>query len=250
MTNPQPAQGVTEWATERLEALKDDPEYLRELLAIAEDEVAALRVRLQGQPAQGDGVPVAMVLRCPSCAYQHVDEGEWATRPHRTHLCADCGAEWRPFDYATVGVETTAQGDGERRWQVLTSTGSIRKLCPFFVHDRTGTSINALGGYFVNQVVAQRHANYLNALEERNRELEAERDEARRITYRAAEVWNQEEVELKAEAARWRGLAERTEGAFLALKRFYTAPTLRVGELDEIRAVLADYDAMKESGNG
>lgn len=50
-------------------------------------------------------VPVAMILRCPSCAYQHVDEGEWASRPHKTHLCADCGLEWRPFEYATVGVE-------------------------------------------------------------------------------------------------------------------------------------------------
>lgn len=50
-------------------------------------------------------------LFCPSCGLRHIDEGEWATKPHKTHRCvsyqgarsAGCGHDWRPFDFATVG---------------------------------------------------------------------------------------------------------------------------------------------------
>ena len=48
--------------------------------------------------------PILMVLRCPYCTAYHVDEGEWAARPHRTHLCALCGKTWRPANVPTVGV--------------------------------------------------------------------------------------------------------------------------------------------------
>ncbi len=48
--------------------------------------------------------PISMVLHCPECAHPHVDLGEWATKPHRIHLCASCGHEWRPSFYCTVGV--------------------------------------------------------------------------------------------------------------------------------------------------
>lgn len=45
-------------------------------------------------------------LFCPACGAPHVDEGEWATRPHRTRRCQvpGCVYEWRPFDVPTVGV--------------------------------------------------------------------------------------------------------------------------------------------------
>lgn len=50
--------------------------------------------------------PVPMVLLCPKCDGQHIDFGIWANvRIHRTHLCEHCGHTWRPFAYATVGVE-------------------------------------------------------------------------------------------------------------------------------------------------
>lgn len=48
--------------------------------------------------------PIPMLLLCPHCDVMHVDRDEWATRPHKTHLCENCGLEWRPFGYATVGV--------------------------------------------------------------------------------------------------------------------------------------------------
>jgi predicted RNA-binding Zn-ribbon protein involved in translation (DUF1610 family) len=30
-------------------------------------------------------------LKCPHCGIQHVDENEWALKPHKTHLCTQCG---------------------------------------------------------------------------------------------------------------------------------------------------------------
>lgn len=50
--------------------------------------------------------PVSMHLLCPRCGAIHLDEGEWATRPHKTHQCQSCKHEWRPFEYPTVGVHT------------------------------------------------------------------------------------------------------------------------------------------------
>jgi len=60
--------------------------------------------------------PVRMVLYCPSCGAQHVDEpqGTWTNPPHRSHLCHDCGYIWRPSDVPTVGVKelyTKGQAD-------------------------------------------------------------------------------------------------------------------------------------------
>lgn len=48
--------------------------------------------------------PIPMILPCPTCHKAHVDEGEWATKPHHKHLCAHCGAEWYPARVPTVGV--------------------------------------------------------------------------------------------------------------------------------------------------
>lgn len=49
-------------------------------------------------------VPDPMVLKCPKCKAPHLDTGDWATKPHKTHLCLECGHEWRPCDFPTVGV--------------------------------------------------------------------------------------------------------------------------------------------------
>lgn len=47
---------------------------------------------------------IPMRLTCPSCAALHIDEGEFATKPHHTHACQACGMVWRPAIVATVGV--------------------------------------------------------------------------------------------------------------------------------------------------
>lgn len=50
--------------------------------------------------------PIDMLLHCPSCGKQHIDEprGEWKNPPHRTHLCLYCGIKWRPAEVTTNGV--------------------------------------------------------------------------------------------------------------------------------------------------
>ncbi len=50
--------------------------------------------------------PIPMLLICPKCCFQHLDEGEWVSRPHKTHLCLSpgCGHAWRPANVPTVGV--------------------------------------------------------------------------------------------------------------------------------------------------
>jgi rubredoxin len=47
---------------------------------------------------------IPMLLRCPECSVRHIDEGEFATKPHHTHACQECGAVWRPAIVPTVGV--------------------------------------------------------------------------------------------------------------------------------------------------
>ncbi len=53
--------------------------------------------------------PINMVLYCPSCGAQHIDEpnGQWTNPPHRSHQCQDCGYIWRPADVPTNGVRAT-----------------------------------------------------------------------------------------------------------------------------------------------
>lgn len=75
--------------------------------------------------------PIDMVLHCPACGLQHIDEPErnegkcrcgvsplgdcncachgmkWTNPPHRSHLChnPECGHIWRPADVPTNGVQ-------------------------------------------------------------------------------------------------------------------------------------------------
>lgn len=63
-----------------------------------------------------DAAPIPMRLHCPAavpdgrggfkmCGALHVDKGEFATKPHHTHSCQECGMTWRPAVVATVGVQ-------------------------------------------------------------------------------------------------------------------------------------------------
>jgi hypothetical protein len=57
-------------------------------------------------------LPIPMRLTCPGtnpdgtlCGRLHIDEGEFATKPHHTHSCQYCGMTWRPAVVPTVGVQ-------------------------------------------------------------------------------------------------------------------------------------------------
>jgi hypothetical protein len=38
--------------------------------------------------------PMPARLFCLSCGRRHLDEGEWAERPHRRHQCEHCRFRW------------------------------------------------------------------------------------------------------------------------------------------------------------
>jgi hypothetical protein len=59
-----------------------------------------LCTRCQELPSE----PVPILLWCPQCSARHVDEGDFATKPHHTHACQHCGHCWRPAIVPTVGV--------------------------------------------------------------------------------------------------------------------------------------------------
>ena len=48
--------------------------------------------------------PIPLILHCPECHDRHIDVGEFATKPHHTHACQNCGMVWRPAIVNTVGV--------------------------------------------------------------------------------------------------------------------------------------------------
>lgn len=70
--------------------------------------ITAIVVEYRAGNAKLLPAPIDMLLYCPRCGTQHVDaphqESGWTNPPHRTHLCAHCGALWRPSDSCTNGV--------------------------------------------------------------------------------------------------------------------------------------------------
>lgn len=62
--------------------------------------------------ARYERIITQMVLHCPKCRFQHVDEPEpetgWENPPHRSHLCKACLTVWRPADCYTTGVASIA----------------------------------------------------------------------------------------------------------------------------------------------
>lgn len=70
------------------------------------DNMDALRIvkKAQRMINQATLTPVPMNLTCPACNEPHVDEGVWASRPHKTHECQRCKHFWQPHPYPTVGI--------------------------------------------------------------------------------------------------------------------------------------------------
>ncbi len=87
-------------------------------------ELARKHVELKRQrPPVWITAPIDMLLYCPKCGEQHIDEPEaedddyhatvlsgrksprWTNPPHRSHLCHHCDHIWRPADVPTNGVK-------------------------------------------------------------------------------------------------------------------------------------------------
>jgi hypothetical protein len=71
-------------------------------------EAAALLAQLLAE--RDEARPIDLILFCPACETQHVDEAtaDWPNPPHRSHLCLKCGHIWRPSDAPTNGVAKIA----------------------------------------------------------------------------------------------------------------------------------------------
>lgn len=82
------------------------PIQAKEFVAVQIAE--AIDAALLRQPV----APIPMLLYCPLCNVQHVDEPQpkknWDNPPHRSHECQSCGHVWRPADVPTVGVAEIA----------------------------------------------------------------------------------------------------------------------------------------------
>ena len=68
--------------------------------------LATFDLAISAPPAQStpSNAPIPIILYCPECSERHIDVGEFATKPHHTHACQNCGLAWRPAIVDTVGV--------------------------------------------------------------------------------------------------------------------------------------------------
>jgi hypothetical protein len=114
--DPDGGNIVRLWAERRSAA--GDPEHGEPVMAVADamDAWRAAGHRPTSAPPQEaysalhsttqPERPIPMILHCPACRLQHIDEAtsDWDNPPHRSHLCHGCGHIWRPADVATDGV--------------------------------------------------------------------------------------------------------------------------------------------------
>ncbi len=89
--------------------VKDLPESLKacsaELLRLKSKKQLCLVCFQKSDRKPFDPDPgIPMRLNCPECGKLHIDEGEFATKPHHTHACQECGHVWRPAVIPTTGV--------------------------------------------------------------------------------------------------------------------------------------------------
>jgi hypothetical protein len=72
--------------------------------------------------------PIDMLLFCPRCGQQHVDQPDpadgWDNPPHTSHKCVGpngCGCIWRPADVQTNGVRAIQTHGRADTWPATTS---------------------------------------------------------------------------------------------------------------------------------
>jgi hypothetical protein len=114
---------LTLWANHRMvqpNAGGDDIEAAARMLEERLDWLGPIFATWKKPPVPHTG-PVPMALHCPKCSAEHVDRDEWATKPHRTHLCESCQHEWDPYDFETVGV---AENDDDSQTEAEVSYSS------------------------------------------------------------------------------------------------------------------------------
>lgn len=95
---------------------KDGAAVLRlsHAMALLVDQIKHLRAR--------DEAVVDMILHCPVCHMQHIDEVDevrnpgWLNPAHISHTCLGCGTVWRPCDRPTNGVAAMERHGRSDTW--------------------------------------------------------------------------------------------------------------------------------------
>lgn len=49
--------------------------------------------------------PLELLIICPLCKVQHIDEGRFATHAHKNHACQNCGLVFQPCKLPSIGVQ-------------------------------------------------------------------------------------------------------------------------------------------------
>lgn len=78
--------------------------HLQELARSADMKPDPRRLPIEYPRDPEPPAPIPMRLICEGCGELHIDEAEFATKPHHTHSCQHCGMTWRPAVVSTVGV--------------------------------------------------------------------------------------------------------------------------------------------------
>lgn len=78
----------------------------RSTLAAGElrDDISAHIKRIEAeleQPVE----PLELLIHCPRCLRQHVDEGRFAQQPHSKHACQFCGLGFVASKEPSIGVQ-------------------------------------------------------------------------------------------------------------------------------------------------
>lgn len=66
-----------------------------------------------------------MILFCPVCHLQHIDEVDevtnpgWVNPPHTSHKCLGCGTVWRPAQVPTEGVRILSYHGKSDTWPAI-----------------------------------------------------------------------------------------------------------------------------------
>lgn len=92
--------------------------------------------------------PIDMLLFCPQCGIQHIDEPDertpdWSNPPHRSHLCHGCGCIWRPADVPTNGVVRIATVGKADTWGESNSAA--------LAHNPAPEQFDHIGGAFAGE---------------------------------------------------------------------------------------------------
>lgn len=68
-------------------------------------ELVLKELRRREPKEEPEGSPLELLIHCPRCKTQHIDEGRFATHPHKDHACQDCGLVFRPCKLPSIGVQ-------------------------------------------------------------------------------------------------------------------------------------------------